>query len=90
MKKLPEYIKFLLYLPRMPFLMLIRLYQKTFSPDHGPVKRFFPHGYCQFYPSCSEYGHQAIKKYGLLIGIPKAIWRVLRCNPWSAGGIDLP
>jgi len=79
-----------LYLPRLPFLMLIRLYQKSFSPDHGPLKRLFPHGYCRFYPSCSEYGHLAIKKHGLIIGLPKTLWRILRCNPWSKGGVDLP
>lgn len=83
-------IKKLFYYPRVPFLCLIRIYQRTFSFDHGPMKIFFPHGYCRFYPSCSEYGYQAIKKYGLLVGIPKAAWRVLRCNPWSKGGVDLP
>ena len=82
--------KTVLYLPRLPFLMLIRLYQKTFSPDHGPLKRLFPNGYCRFYPSCSEYGHLAIKKHGLALGLPKTLWRILRCNPWSKGGVDLP
>ena len=82
--------KTVLYLPRVPFLLLIRLYQKTFSLDHGPLKRLFPRGYCRFYPSCSEYGRLAIKKYGLFLGLPKTLWRVLRCNPWSRGGVDLP
>lgn len=74
--------------PRMPFLSLIRLYQKTLSPDHGPLKSLFPHGYCKYNPTCSDYSYQAIEKYGLLKGIPMAIWRVLRCNPWSKGGFD--
>ncbi len=73
-----------------PFLFLIRIYQKTLSPDHGPLKHLFPHGYCRFYPSCSEYGYQAIKKYGLIKGGIKAIWRIIRCNPWSDGGEDQP
>lgn len=79
-----------LYLPRIPVLLFIRLYQKTLSFDHGPLKGIFPHGYCRFYPTCSEYGYQAIKKYGLFIGLPKALWRILRCNPWGKGGVDLP
>ncbi|MFA6486112.1 MAG: membrane protein insertion efficiency factor YidD [Candidatus Magasanikbacteria bacterium] len=82
-------MKFFRYL-RHPFLWAIRLYQHTISPDHGFFKHRFPYGYCRFHPSCSEYGYQVIKKRGLLIGLPLAIWRVLRCNPWSKGGIDLP
>jgi len=80
----------IVYIFRWPFLLVIRFYQKTVSPDHGLLKKFFPHGYCKFYPSCSEYSYQAIKQKGLLVGIPKAVWRILRCNPWSEGGVDLP
>ncbi|PIT88559.1 MAG: membrane protein insertion efficiency factor YidD [Candidatus Magasanikbacteria bacterium CG10_big_fil_rev_8_21_14_0_10_36_32] len=87
---LKNIINAILYLPRLPFLFLIRLYQKTFSPDHGFTKTIFPHGYCKFHPSCSEYGYQAIHKYGILVGFLKTGWRILRCNPWSKGGIDLP
>ena len=83
-------INFLLFLPRVPFLVIIRIYQKTLSLDHGPLKKLFPHGYCRFFPTCSEYGYQAIKKRGLAVGLLKTVWRVLRCNPWSGGGIDLP
>lgn len=68
----------------------IRLYQKTLSYDHGPMKFFYPHGYCQFYPSCSEYGIRSINKYGIVHGYVKAFWRVLRCHPWSVGGVDEP
>ena len=74
----------------MPIVFLIWIYQKTISPDHGVIKSFFPHGYCRFYPSCSEFGKQSIKKHGLVVGLPKAVWRVIRCNPWNSGGIDLP
>ena len=73
---------------RKPLLLLIRLYQKTLSPDHGLLKIYFPHGYCRFYPSCSQYGYEVIERYGLLKGLPMAIWRVLRCNPCSKGGVD--
>ena len=85
-----KYIKYLFFLLKLPFLVLIRLYQKTISPDHGLVKGFFPHGYCRYYPSCSEYSHQSIKRKGLIVGLIKTIWRILRCNPWSKGGVDLP
>lgn len=73
---------------RYPLLWLIRLYQKVLSPDHGPLKQKYPSGYCKFYPSCSQYGYVAVKKYGLIKGIPKLIWRILRCNPWNKGGVD--
>lgn len=74
----------------MPFLWAIKIYQKTLSPDHGVFKSKHPYGYCRFYPTCSEYGHKIIQKKGLLIGIPKTAWRIVRCNPWSKGGVDLP
>jgi len=45
---------------------------------------------CRFYPSCSEYTYQAIEKYGLIKGSWKGARRILRCYPWSRGGIDLP
>ena len=69
-------------------LWSIRLYQETLSLDHGWLKRFFPDGYCRFHPTCSEYGHQAIHKYGLIRGIPLTVWRILRCNPFNRGGDD--
>lgn len=87
--KLKKILNFLLSLPRKPVLLLIIIYQKTISPDHGPFKFLFPHGYCKYYPTCSEYGRQAIEK-GLVKGLFKTIWRIIRCNPWSRGGVDLP
>jgi putative membrane protein insertion efficiency factor len=75
---------------RWPFLWLIRLYQKTVSPDHGLIRGLFPNGYCRFYPTCSEYGYLAIKKHGLLRGVIMTGWRIIRCNPWSKGGEDQP
>ncbi|PLX27013.1 membrane protein insertion efficiency factor YidD [Candidatus Parcubacteria bacterium] len=83
-------LKKVLYLPRIPVLLLIKLYQKTLSPDHGWFKARFPYGYCRFHPTCSVYGYEVIKKKGLLVGVPKALWRIVRCNPWSKGGEDLP
>ncbi len=68
----------------------IVLYQKTLSYDHGPMKRLYPLGYCPYYPTCSEYGRRAILKHGIFHGIALASWRILRCHPWTKGGIDHP
>lgn len=43
---------------------------------------------CKFIPTCSEYGIEAINKYGALKGGLLTIWRILRCNPFSKGGYD--
>ena len=68
-------------LARIPFLAVIRLYQKTFS-------RTLPPNTCRFYPTCSHYGYQAIYKYGAIKGVLMAAWRILRCNPFNPGGYD--
>jgi putative membrane protein insertion efficiency factor len=68
----------------------IELYQKTLSPDHGLMKKFFPGGYCKFTPTCSDYTKEAILKYGIFKGVLKGTKRILRCNPCSKGGLDLP
>jgi len=61
----------------------IRLYQLT-------VSRLLPANTCKYHPSCSEYAVLAIRKHGIVKGIAMAAWRLLRCNPWSMGGIDYP
>lgn len=76
--------RFLAYI----FLFLIKIYQKTISPDQGWFKVFFPHGFCRFHPHCSEYSRQAIVRHGATKGLGLSLWRILRCNPWSAGGHD--
>jgi hypothetical protein len=81
---------FLWRLPRNIFIFLLQTYQKTLSPDHGWFKVFFPHGYCRFHPTCSQYGIEALQKYGFVKGTLKTSWRVLRCNPWNKGGEDPP
>ncbi len=58
----------------------IRAYQRLFSPVLGER--------CKYYPSCSRYAVQAIENYGILRGLVLAGWRLLRCNPWSHGGVD--
>jgi putative membrane protein insertion efficiency factor len=59
----------------------IRLYQRVISPMFASR--------CRYYPSCSEYAAQAIGRFGIIRGLILAGWRVLRCNPWSPGGVDL-
>jgi len=73
---------------KKPFLFLIRIYQKTFSFDHGLAKKLFPYGFCRFHPTCSEYTYQAIDKYGVIKGVYLGTFRILRCNPWNKGGSD--
>ena len=63
-------------------LKLIKFYQDFISPNFGKN--------CRFCPSCSEYSFQAIEKYGLIKGIWLAGKRILRCQPWAPGGVDLP
>ncbi len=43
---------------------------------------------CKYHPSCSQYASDALRRYGLVRGSMKAGWRLLRCNPWSQGGVD--
>ncbi len=75
-------------IPKLIALVFVRLYQKTLSFDHGPMRVFYPQGYCRYSPTCSEYTYQAIKKYGLIKGSFLGIKRIFRCTPWSDGGSD--
>lgn len=59
---------------------LILIYKKLISP-------LFPKS-CKYYPTCSSYAMQAYKKYGFVKGTVLSAWRILRCNPWSRGGVD--
>jgi hypothetical protein len=81
-------IRTILHIPRRIVQALIVLYQYTLSPDHGWASKLFKYRVCRFHPSCSEYGHKAIGKYGVIKGGLMASWRVLRCNPWTDGGND--
>jgi uncharacterized protein len=69
-------------------LFLIRLYQRTLSPDHGIMRHFRRFGACRFRPTCSEYAISAIEKYGTFKGLWLASQRILRCNPFNPGGWD--
>jgi putative membrane protein insertion efficiency factor len=52
------------------------------------VSPLVPAGTCKYHPTCSQYALDALRRYGLVKGTAKACWRVLRCNPWSHGGVD--
>jgi putative membrane protein insertion efficiency factor len=60
----------------------IRIYQRLISPAL-PAR-------CKYHPTCSEYAVRAIRAHGVLRGSVLAGWRLLRCNPWSYGGVDHP
>jgi hypothetical protein len=64
---------------RKIFIAAIKVYQKWISPA-------FP-ARCKYYPSCSSYAASAISHHGHR-GVAMSIWRLMRCNPWSHGGVD--
>jgi putative membrane protein insertion efficiency factor len=74
-------IKHLTALPRRSVVLLLRAYRVLISPLYGPT--------CRFYPSCSEYALIAVDRHGVVRGGGLAVWRLLRCNPWNPGGVDL-
>jgi len=65
---------------RLPVLGLLRLYRLAVSPL-TPAS-------CKYHPSCSQYALDAVRRFGVLRGSVLAAWRLLRCNPWSHGGVD--
>ena len=67
-------------LPRNAAVSFIKGWRAIISPLYGNV--------CRYHPSCSAYGLGAIQQYGLVRGGAMTLWRILRCNPWSRGGID--
>ena len=69
--------------PRRILISAIMLYQRTLSPDHGPLKALHPYGYCRHEPTCSEYGKIEIGKRGALVGTFRLVQRVLTCVPWK-------
>ena len=62
-------------------LCLILFYRKYLSGMKG-------YSTCKYYPTCSQYGIEAIEKYGAVKGGALTDWRILRCNPFSKGGYD--
>ena len=64
----------------MVLIAPIRFYQRFITP-YTPAT-------CRYYPTCSAYAVTALRTHGALVGTGLTIWRLLRCNPWSSGGID--
>ena len=62
------------------FIIIIKFYRKYISPMKTTK--------CPYTPTCSQYGLEAIEKYGAFKGGLLALWRILRCNPFSKGGYD--
>jgi putative membrane protein insertion efficiency factor len=63
---------------------LVRVYRAVVSPLVPQTVG----GRCKYHPSCSQYALDALREFGLLRGSVLAAWRLLRCNPWSHGGVD--
>jgi len=71
------------FVVRVPSLLLVgfvRGWQLVVSPWYGET--------CRFYPSCSNYGIEALRTQGAVRGLGLTAWRLLRCNPWNPGGVD--
>jgi putative membrane protein insertion efficiency factor len=67
-------------LPRNIAIAIMKTYRLAISPLYGQV--------CRYHPSCSSYSLQAYQHHGFLKGLGLTVWRLLRCNPFSSGGID--
>lgn len=63
------------------WILPIRFYRKFLSP-------LKPTPSCRFTPTCSAYAIEAVREWGLVVGTILALWRVIRCNPFSEGGYD--
>ncbi len=81
-------MKIITKLIKQALLTLIRLYQRTLSPDHGVFSHKHPYGYCRFRPTCSQYAYEAIERHGVVRGGYKAAKRIIKCNPFNRGGYD--
>jgi uncharacterized protein len=65
-------------------VLLVRSYRAVVSPLVPQTVG----GRCKYHPSCSQYALDALREFGFLRGTILAAWRLLRCNPWSHGGVD--
>lgn len=81
-------MKRLLRFPSRFGQILIVIYQRTLSFDHGPMAKILPYQVCRYSPTCSEFGYEAIGKHGLVKGSWLTLRRILRCTPWHDGGHD--
>lgn len=75
-------------LPKYSLIALITLYQRTLSPDHGPLRHLHPYGFCIHEPTCSEYGKLMIRERGAIVGSFLLIKRLSTCHPWSKPSLE--
>jgi putative membrane protein insertion efficiency factor len=75
-----SYLLALWLAPRNLLILLLKAYRKVISPLYGDV--------CRYYPTCSAYGLGQVQQRGVVFGSVLTAARILRCNPWSKGGID--
>ena len=61
-------------------IFLIRIYQNTISPDHGPLKEIFPLSGCRQYPTCSEYAKILLEQESLFVGLGRSLKRIKNCH----------
>ncbi len=73
-------VHFVARIPVRLLLLAVRRYQLYISPMTPPT--------CRYYPSCSQYAVVALQRHGAIRGTYLAVRRLLRCNPWSRGGVD--
>ena len=73
-------VRFSWHLPRNILIIVLKLYRRVVSPIYGQV--------CRFFPSCSAYALEAVTVHGAVKGTWLAARRVVRCHPWSSGGLD--
>jgi len=72
----------LLRLPALVLIAVVRVYQIVLSPIFGRQ--------CRFHPTCSAYFIESVRKHGAIRGSLRGVWRICRCNPWNPGGYDPP
>jgi putative membrane protein insertion efficiency factor len=80
MKSIRKLFEFIWLAPRNAVVAFLLGYRKVISPLYGDV--------CRYYPTCSAYGLGQIQQRGVLLGSVLTVWRILRCNPWSSGGVE--
>ena len=74
------FISALIEIPKRLLLFSIRFYQRFISVAFPPR--------CKYLPSCSSYALESVSRFGVVRGFSMAVWRILRCNPFSNGGVD--
>lgn len=75
-------LAWLVSFPASLLIFTVRLYQIFLSPIFGRQ--------CRFYPTCSAYFIESVRRYGAIRGSLRGVWRICRCNPWNPGGYDPP